>query len=188
MRKIVALFALCCIIFKGSAQNHSSLYEYSAKNIEGNSINLSKYLGKKLLVVNTASYCGYTPQFADLEKLYTQYKKYNFEIIGFPCNDFGKQDPNSDSVINIFCTSTYNVTFQMMSKISIVKGDTAPVYKWLQSSKLNGVKTTHVDWNFNKYLIDEKGHWVKHFSSATIPLDTAITNWIKSPTVPLVSH
>ena len=181
MKKLFVLFAFCVIALCSSAQ---TFHSFSDTAITGDSvISMSKFYGKKVMVVNTASYCAYTPQFTQLEQLYTQYKQYGFEIIGFPCNDFGSQDPNDDSTIYQFCTGNYNVTFQMMSKIHTVTGDTAPVYKWLQRKNLNGVQNAAVSWNFNKFLIDEAGHWVKHYASPTSPLDTAITNWIKSPSV-----
>lgn len=174
-------FAILFICGKGifAQQNFHS---YSAETITGDTISLSSFYGKKVMVVNTASYCGYTPQFAQLEQLYLQYHlSNNFEIIGFPCNNFGNQDPNSDSLINQFCTSNYNVTFQMMSRIDIVQGDTAPVYKWLQRADLNGVANASVAWNFNKFLIDEQGNWVNHYLSPTLPNDAAIVDWILSP-------
>jgi glutathione peroxidase len=158
-----------------------NFHSYSAETILGDTISLSNYYGKKVMVVNTASFCGYTPQFAQLEQLYLQYQSNNFEIIGFPCNNFGNQDPHSDSAIFEFCTDNYNVTFQMMSRVDIVVGDTAPVYKWLQRSDLNGVEDVSVAWNFNKFLIDEQGNWVEHYLSQTLPNDSAIVNWILSP-------
>lgn len=182
MKNVYALIALLGTAFTLAAQN-PTFHSYEAETILGDTISLSQYYGKKVLVVNTASFCAYTPQFEDLENLYLQYKQNNFEIIGFPCNDFANQDPHSDSTILDFCTDNYNVTFQMMSKVQIVTGDTAPVYKWLQRADLNGVQNAHVAWNFNKFLIDETGHWVKHFTSSTLPGDTAITNWILSPSV-----
>ena len=124
-------------------------------------ISFSQFYGKKVMVVNTASFCQFTPEFTQLEQLYTQYHQYNFEILGFPCNDFNSQDPHNDSTIIHFCTTGYGVTFQMMSKIFCVTGDTSPVYKWLQRANLNGVSDAHVGWNFNKFLIDEAGHWVR---------------------------
>jgi glutathione peroxidase len=181
MKKILSLVIIFLFAFKISAQSQTTFHDYYAKTIKGDSISLSQFKGKRVLVVNTASFCGYTPQFAQLEQLYTQYKSYNFEIIGFPCNDFGSQDPYEDSIIDDFCKDNYGVTFQMMSKVEIVKGDTAPVYKWLQNAKLNGVKTVHVNWNFNKFLIDENGHWVKYLKSTTLPNDTSIVNWILKP-------
>jgi glutathione peroxidase len=182
MKNIITLLIACSMATFVSAQA-PTFHSYEAKTILGDTINLSQYYGKKVMVVNTASFCGFTPQFEDLENLYLQYNTYNFEIIGFPCNDFSNQDPHSDSVILDFCTDNYNVTFQMMSKVEVVTGDTAPVYKWLQRGDLNGVSDAQVAWNFNKFLIDEAGHWVRHFGSATLPGDTAITNWILSPSV-----
>jgi glutathione peroxidase len=158
------------------AQN--SLHGFKVKNIVGDSIELSQFAGKRLMIVNTASLCGYTTQFAQLQQLYQNYQQYNFEIIGFPCNDFGNQDPNSDSAIFNFCTNNYNVSFPMMSRIEIVAADTAPLYRWLQRSDLNGVANAQVTWNFNKFLIDENGHWVQHFISNVNPLSSQITTWI----------
>jgi glutathione peroxidase len=138
---------------------------------------MSQYAGKKVMVVNVASYCAYTPQYAPLSRLDSIYSaRYNFAIIGFPCDDFGNQG-GRDSVIITTCNS-YHVNFQIMSKVFIKTADTAPVYKWLQRRDLNGVADAPVGWNFNKYLIDRQGHWVRWFASATDPLDTAITNWI----------
>lgn len=135
------------------------------------------------MLVNTASFCGYTYQYAKLQELYDNYKKYNFEIIGFPCNDFGAQEPGKDSVINDFCTNNYGITFRMMSKVNIVTGDTSPIYKWLQHIELNTASNATVSWNFNKFLINEAGYWVTHFTSDTDPLDPAITDWIMTPNV-----
>lgn len=183
MKKIITLLAFAFFSCNSFSQSSLTFHDYSDESILGDTINFSQYYGKKVLVVNTASFCGYTPQFADLETLYTQYQQYNFEIIGFPCNDFNNQDPHDDSTINQFCTANYGVTFQMMSKIATISADTAPVYKWLQRQNLNGVANAHVAWNFNKFCIDEAGHWVAHYVQTVNPLDTAITNWIMSPSV-----
>jgi len=180
MKKIAAIFIVFFCIEHTSAQTLQSFHDFNAVTILGDTISLSQYAGKKLLVVNTASYCGFTPQFADLQALDSMYASYNFEVIGFPCNDFGGQDPGEDSVILGFCTGVYGVTFQMMSKISITAPDTVDFYKWLQLQSLNGVANAPVTWNFNKYCIDENGQWVSHFTQYTLPFDTAITNWITS--------
>jgi len=187
MKKIFTLLTFSIFTLNAFSQSNLTFHDYSAATILGDTISLSQYFGKKVMVVNTASYCQYTPQYADLELLYTQYQQYNFEIIGFPCNDFLNQDPHDDSTINQFCNG-YGVTFQMMSKIATVSADTAPVYKWLQRADLNGVANAQVAWNFNKFLIDEAGHWVAHYLSPTNPLDTAITNWIMSPSVTASVH
>lgn len=182
MKTFVLTLAAICIASFSFGQN-ASFHSFSAATIEGDTISMSQFYGKKILVVNTASYCSYTPQFALLEQLYTDYSQHNFLILGFPCNDFGNQDPHGDSTIADFCHSNYNVTFQMMSKVYAVTGDTSDIYKWLQRADLNGVQDVSVSWNFNKFLINEAGNWVRHFESPTSPLDTAITNWILSPSV-----
>src|ERR1041385_1664264 len=161
--------------------SQETFYNFQAMTIDSNMLSMSQYAGKKVMVVNTASYCAYTPQYADLEQLYQQYHQYNFEIIGFPCNDFGSQEPGNDHQIDSFCTATYAVTFQMMSKVAVISTDTADVYKWLQLASRNGVADAPVTWNFNKFLIDENGHWIAHYPSATSPLSSAITNWIMTP-------
>ena len=183
MKKIITIVFSLLLNINAFSQSAITFHDYSARTISGDTINLSQYYGKKVLVVNTASFCGYTPQFADLESLYNQYHQYNFEIIGFPCNDFNNQDPNNDSTINDFCTANYGVTFQMMSKIATISADTAPVYKWLQRADLNGVSNAHVAWNFNKFCIDEAGHWVAHHIQTVNPLAPIITDWIMTPSV-----
>lgn len=178
----VKLLTLFTLLLNTGLFAQSTLHDYTVVNIEGDTISLSQYYGKKVMVVNTASYCAFTHQYTDLQQLYTDYQQYNFVILGFPCNNFSNQEPGADSTIADFCDS-YNVTFPMMSKIDIVSGDTADVYKWLQLGSLNGVQNASVSWNFNKFLIDEAGHWVAHHLSTVDPQDTAITNWILSPSV-----
>lgn len=177
--KIKYFFLLLFISTSCFAQE--TFYNFQALTIDSNIISMSQYAGKKVMVVNTASYCGFTPQYADLEQLYQQYHQYNFEIIGFPCNDFGSQEPGNDQQIDSFCTASYAVTFQMMHKVAIISTDTVEVYKWLQLASRNGVADAPVTWNFNKFLIDESGHWVAHYDSPVSPLATVITNWIMSP-------
>lgn len=172
------IFALVVCFFALSSSAQLTFHDYSAPTINHDTISMSQFYGKKLMVVNTASQCIFTPQFTALEQLYTNYQSYGFKIIGFPCNDFFNEDPHSDSAINQFCTSTYNVTFQMMSKVKTVATPIAPIYQWLQQAALNGVADAPVTYNFNKYLIDEAGHWVKHYDSTTQPDDPAIIAWI----------
>jgi glutathione peroxidase len=176
MRILFTLFLLASLQLFG--QTHQTFHSFKVKDIHGDSIGLSSFAGKKLLVVNTASFCGYTYQFAKLQKLDSVYQNYGFRVIGFPCNDFGGQDPYADSTIETFCSNQYAITFPMMSKIYIRVGDTSNVYKWLQRKKLNGVSNAQVTWNFNKFLIDGQGNWVRHFVSTTEPYDTAITHWV----------
>ena len=175
MKKLFIL-ALSVITMAFTTSNTKSLHDFKAKTLEGSDFNFANLKGKKVLIVNTASECGYTPQYKDLEALYEKYKSKNFVVIGFPCNDFGGQEPGTSKDIKAFCTKNYGVTFQMMEKISIA---TSPIYKWLTSKTENGVLDATVKWNFNKFLVDEKGHLVKYLPSNTKTLDAEITNWIE---------
>lgn len=178
-KKLVASLFFCIFsLSKLNAQVPQTFHDFWGITIFGDTISFSQWAGKKLLIVNTASYCAYTPQFDDLQALDSTYQNNNFEVIGFPCNDFGNQDPGEDSTINNFCTGTYGVQFQMMSKVGIKLPDTADCYKWLQWQYLNGVANAQVTWNFHKFCIDEAGGWVAHYPSQTLPFDTAIVNWI----------
>lgn len=178
MKTLLSLLLLGSLQLSG--QTLQTFHSFKVKDIHGDSIALSSFAGRKLLVVNTASFCMYTHQFSKLQKLDSAYQNFGFRVVGFPCNDFGGQDPYADSTIETFCLNQYAISFPMMSKISISIDDTADVYKWLQRKKLNGVANAQVMWNFNKFLIDEQGHWVRHFLSPTEPNDTAITHWITS--------
>ncbi len=153
-----------------------TIHEFKVKTLEGSDFNFASLKGKKVLIVNTASECGYTPQYKDLETLYKKYNSKNFVIVGFPCNDFGGQEPGTSTEIKTFCTKNYGVSFPMMEKVSVT---TSPVYKWLTSKAENGVLDATVKWNFNKFLIDENGHLVKYLPSSVKPLDAEITNWIE---------
>ena len=155
-------------------------YDFKVKDIEGNDFNLSSLKGKKVLVVNTASKCGNTPQYADLEKLYKEYENQKFVIVGFPANNFGKQEPGSNEEIAEFCTKNYGVTFPMMSKISVKGDDMDPLYQWLTSKSQNGVMDSEVTWNFQKYMIDENGKLVD-MVAPKVKVDTEkILSWIKN--------
>ena len=158
-----------------------TFHDFTQLTIAHDSLHLSDFAGKKVLVVNTASYCGYTGQLGDLRILDSLYGGPNFSIICFPCNDFGGQEPYDDSTIQQFYLGNYHVSYQLMSKISIRAPDTAEVYKWLQNESRNGVADANVSWNFNKFAIDEAGHWIRHYGETVNPLDTSITNWILSP-------
>ncbi len=137
----------------------ASIYDFKVTALDGSTIDLSKYKGKKILIVNTASKCGNTPQYADLEAMYEKYKG-KMVIIGFPANNFGAQEPGTDKEISAFCAKNYGVSFPMASKISVKGDDMAPIYHWLTEKKYNGLQDSEVKWNFQKYLIDEKGHLV----------------------------
>jgi len=176
MNKITTL--TCLIISTVGFAQTNSFHDFSAPTILGDTISMQQYAGKKLLVVNTASYCEFTHQFSDLQQLDSTYASYNFEVIGFPSNDFGAQDPGTDGEIFDFCSSTYGVTFQMMSRVSISAVDTCDIYKWLQRGDLNGVSDAPVTWNFHKFCIDEQGNWIMHFPSDIEPNDPQIIDWI----------
>ena len=175
MKKLFIL-ALATITMAFTTSSSKSLHEFKVKTLEGADFNFADLKGKKVLIVNTASECGYTPQYKDLEALYEKYKAKNFVIIGFPCNDFGGQEPGTSADIKAFCTKNFGVTFPLMEKVSI---KTSPVYQWLTSKAQNGVLDATVKWNFNKFLVDENGHLVKYLASGVKPMDTQITNWIE---------
>ncbi|MES2139969.1 MAG: glutathione peroxidase [Bacteroidota bacterium] len=176
-KKNILLIALI-LISAGIAQAQTSFYDLKAKTIEGNDFDFSSLKGKKVLVVNTASKCGYTPQYEDLEKLFQAYKDKNFVIIGFPANNFMHQEPGTNADIKEFCTKNYGVTFQIMEKVSVKGADIDPVYQWLTKKEKNGKMDSEVKWNFQKYLIDEKGNLVDVAYSKEKPMDDKIVNWI----------
>ena len=152
----------------------SSVHKFSVKSLDGGTINFADFKGKKILIVNTASECGYTPQYKDLEALYEKYKE-KLVIVGFPANNFGAQEPGSNSEIKSFCTKNYGVTFPMAEKISVKGDDTAPIYQWLTHKSENGVLDAEIKWNFNKFLLDENGHIIAKFDSGVEPLSEKIT-------------
>ncbi len=155
-----------------SAQQQS-IYDFKVEALNGGEIDFAKFKGKKILIVNTASKCGFTPQYEGLEKLYEQYKD-KLVIIGFPANNFMKQEPGNDKEIAAFCQKNYGVTFPMASKISVKGKDQAPIYTWLTRKKYNNFKDSKVSWNFNKYLLDEKGNLIGVFGSRTKPMSDDI--------------
>ncbi len=177
MKKLQVIYGLI-LLLPTMAFSQSSFYDFKVKDINGNEFNFSQLKGKKVMVVNTASKCGFTPQYADLENLYQKYKKDNFVIIGFPANNFHNQEPGSNSEIKAFCTKNYGVTFPMMSKISVKGDDMNPVYKWLTSEKENGKMDSEVKWNFQKYLINEKGELVNVIYSKEKPDSPEVVAWI----------
>ncbi len=172
--------SLLILLFSGilAAQNNTGFYNLKSKTIDGESFLFSSLKGKKVLIVNTASKCGNTPQYKDLEALYQKYKAGNFVIIGFPANNFLSQEPGSNSDIKEFCTKNYGVTFPMMSKISVKGDDIDPIYEWLTSKAKNGVMDSKVKWNFQKYMIDEKGNLVGMVEPSEKPDSEKILNWI----------
>lgn len=171
------LIALVFMSIQGFSQ--TSFYDFVVKDIDGNDFALSQLEGKKVMVVNTASKCGFTPQYEGLEKLYKEFGGENFVIIGFPANNFLRQEPGSDEEIKEFCSLNYGVTFPMMSKISVKGKDMHALYQWLTKKELNGIKDSKVSWNFKKYLIGKDGKLEKVVSPKTKPYASEIVDWIK---------
>ncbi len=156
----------------------ASIYQFKVTDINGKTFDFASLKGKKIMIVNTASKCGLTPQYEQLEALYTKYKAKNFVIVGFPANDFMSQEPGSDKEIAQFCQLNYGVSFPMMSKISVKGKDMHPIYHFLTEKTKNGVEDSKVEWNFQKYLIDENGHLAKVISPRVLPNDPTIIAWI----------
>ena len=165
---------------KEQAMSKENIYQFKVTDLYGSEFDFSSLQGKKIMVVNTASECGLTPQYADLQKLYDQYKDQDFVIIGFPANNFGGQEPGSDQQIASFCKENYGVTFPMMSKISVKGDDKHQVYQFLTEKSKNGLQDSEVAWNFQKYLIDEKGELAMVIEPRTLPTDPSIVKWIES--------
>lgn len=156
-----------------------SFYDFKVKTLEGKDFDLASLKGKKVMVVNVASKCGFTPQYKDLEEMYEKYKG-ELVIIGFPANNFAGQEPGSASEIREFCTKNYGVTFPMMEKISVKGDDMSPLYKWLTSKDKNGVMDSEVKWNFQKYLIDENGKLVDVLYSKEKPESEKSVKWLSA--------
>jgi glutathione peroxidase len=173
------IFLLVLFLSAQASAQHKTLYDFSATTIEGETFDFSTLKGKKVLVVNTASECALTPQFKKLQALYEEYGGDDFEIIGFPTNDFGSQDPGTNREISTFCEQKYGITFQMMAKISIKGDDIHPLYNWLTSSDENGTLDATVKWNFQKFMIDENGQVVDFALPLTSPTSNKIEDWLK---------
>ena len=175
MRKIF-LLPLFLLSVMANAQ---SIHQFTVQNIEGKDFSFSSLKGKKIMVVNTASKCGLTPQYEQLEGLYEQFKDSNFVIIGFPANNFKSQEPGTNEEIVEFCQKNYGVSFPMMSKISVKGSDMHEVYKFLTEKSLNGLEDSSVKWNFQKYLLNEEGKLEKVIDPITLPNDPEIIKWIR---------
>ena len=156
-----------------------TIYQFKVEDLSGNSFDFSTLKGKKILVVNTASECGLTPQYEQLQEIYEKYKDQNFVIVGFPANNFGSQEPGSNTEIATFCQKNYGVSFPLMSKISVKGNDMHAVYQFLTQKAKNGLQDSDVEWNFQKYLINENGELAKVVSPRVLPTDAEITNWIE---------
>ncbi|WP_300669584.1 glutathione peroxidase [Soonwooa sp.] len=173
---LIMLFGLFSCT-KGNSQA-KSIHSFKVEALDGSTIDFSNFKGKKILVVNTASECGFTPQYKELESLYETYKD-KLVIVGFPANNFGGQEPGSNQEIASFCEKNYGVTFPMAAKISVKGDDMAPIYKFLTKKEENGVKNTSILWNFTKILLDEKGYVIDSFMSTTKPNSDKITKYLQ---------
>ena len=195
MKKLVTMFSVVALFY--SCQNQAqkkqttaptaittpmakeTIYQFKVEDLSGDTFDFSTLKGKKILVVNTASECGLTPQYEQLQEIYEKYKAKNFVIVGFPANNFGAQEPGTNQQIATFCQKNYGVTFPMMAKISVKGSDMHPVYQFLTQKAKNGLEDSEVQWNFQKYLINENGELVKVVSPRTLPTDAEIVNWIE---------
>lgn len=177
------LFAIACCtvaVAQNASNNnmHKNIYDFKIKSLTGGTIDFSQYKGKKILIVNTASKCGFTPQYKGLEKLYEDNKD-KLVIVGFPSDNFGGQEFQQDTDIHSFCEKNYGVTFPLTTRVD-VKGDhITPVYQYLTSKSENGVLDATISWNFNKFLIDENGNLLAHFDSKVTPESSEITKYLK---------
>ena len=170
--------ALLLSLFLFASVSASNVYDFKVTGLDGNPIDLSQYKGKKILIVNTASKCGFTPQYADLEKLYTTYQG-KLVIIGFPANNFAQQEPGSNKEISEFCTKNYGVTFPMSEKVDVVGDNISPLFKYLtDEAKKMGVADPVIKWNFTKFLVDENGKLIAVFPSKVKPMDDQITKYL----------
>jgi glutathione peroxidase len=182
---VVAALLLAPIVIaqekaKSEDKNVPPVLNFTMKSLDGQDVNLSKYQGKVVLMVNTASKCGYTPQYKDLEALYEKYKDKGLVILGFPANDFGHQEPGSDSQIKEFCQANYGVTFDMFSKIVVKGSDKAPLYQYLTEEKTDPKFPGEIKWNFEKFLISRDGQIIARYRSAVKPMSDEVVKAVEA--------
>jgi len=189
MKKIIAIALIFIFISCDKTKKENTamteeatenLHEFKVKTLVDDDFDFASLKGKKVMIVNTASKCGLTPQYKELQALYDLYKDDNFVLVGFPANNFMSQEPGTNKEISAFCEENYGVTFPMMSKISVKGDDMHPLYQFLTQKAKNGLEDSEVAWNFQKYLIDEEGRVVKMVAPKTLPTDASIVSWIKS--------
>jgi glutathione peroxidase len=186
MKIILATTLLAGLVVASAFKSHiqvnnakpaKKIYDFKIKSLDGGTIDFSQYKGKKILIVNTASKCGFTPQYAALEKLYQQYKD-KLVIVGFPSADFGDQEYHEDTAIRSFCQKNFGVTFPLTTRVDVKGDNVTPIYKYLCSKTENGVLDATISWNFNKFLIDENGNLIAHFDSKVTPDSEEITKYL----------
>ena len=180
IKQLLTIALLISLTMTTFSQEYKSLYNFKVQDIYADEFDLAQLKGKKVMVVNTASKCGLTPQYKELEQLFKEYGGDNFTIIGFPANNFLRQEPGTDEDIREFCTEKYQVSFRMMSKISVKGKDIHPVYHWLTSKEENGLLDSSVKWNFQKYMVNENGQLAGYVSPKTKPFDPEIISWIEA--------
>ena len=193
MKKLIGLLCASLLLScQNQAQNKTTvetktttpmekqnIYQFKVTDISGNEFDMASLKGKKVMIVNTASKCGLTPQYKELEALYKQYKDQNFVIVGFPANNFGAQEPGTDKEIASFCQLNYGVSFPMMSKVSVKGNDMCALYQFLTQKAKNGLQDSEVEWNFQKYLINAQGELEKVIQPQVLPSDSSVVEWIK---------
>ncbi|WP_396142637.1 glutathione peroxidase [Flavobacterium sp.] len=162
-----------------TSMTKETIYQFKVQDLAGDEFDFATLKGKRIIIVNTASECGLTPQYEQLQAVYNQYKDQNLVIVGFPANNFGSQEPGSNAQIASFCQKNYGVTFPMMAKISVKGNDMHPVYQFLTQKTKNGLEDSSVQWNFQKYLINSNGELEKVIAPSTLPTDSEIINWIE---------
>jgi len=170
MRNLLLLSLLLTLFsLLNAKEKEVSIYDFNVTSIDGKEVSMSKYRGKVLLIVNVASECGFTPQYEGLEKLYETYRERGFMVLGFPSNQFGKQEPGSNEEIIFFCQGTYDVQFDMFAKIDVNGDNAIPLYKYLKKEQSGFLWTESIKWNFTKFLVDRNGNVVKRYGSSTKP-------------------
>ena len=195
MKKLVCIATFTMILFSCQNQaqpkkseinmttptvNKENIYQFKVEDLSGKVFDFASLKGKKIMIVNTASKCGNTPQYKGLEATYKQYKDNGFVIVGFPANNFASQEPGTNEEIATFCQMNYSVTFPMMDKVSVKGDDMAAIYQFLTQKSKNGLQDSKVEWNFQKYLINEKGELDKVISPRTLVTDPEVLDWIKA--------
>ncbi|MFQ3174217.1 MAG: glutathione peroxidase [Flavobacterium sp.] len=163
-----------------TAMTKQNIYQFKVEDLSGNTFDFATLKGKKVMIVNTASKCGLTPQYKDLESIYKEYQEKGFVIVGFPANNFASQEPGTNEEIASFCQMNYGVTFPLMDKVSVKGDDMCAVYQFLTQKEKNGLQDSNVEWNFQKYLINKNGELEKVIAPQTLPTDPEVINWIKA--------
>jgi len=177
----ILLISVFSVFYTTAQQSKSTMnfYQFKAESLQGKEISMKDYKGKVVMIVNTASKCGFTPQYEGLEKLYKEYKDKGLVILGFPCNQFGGQEPGTAEEIQTFCKKNYGVNFPLAEKIDVKGDNISPVYKWLCNKTENGVLDATITWNFNKFLLDENGKLLAYFPSKVTPDSEEILKYLK---------